>query len=345
MARQHLILNIGLARCGTTATEDYFRALSGFSTPVGVKELKFFLQPADPQSYRTLFTDPQGDMLFESSPPYMGGGPKRFSDVLARVQALTDHGFDVTILVLVRNFLARAFSHYWHDISSQYALYGRYWSVQTKDDPRRFARVYDRSFLAELSLPRSDAKFLPKVSQMVEAAIAVLGSHRVRIAHTHGLDAALADLFGQIGLAHRLPLAPVPRLRGSRASMVLTRGLSGGPATIPTRTGPRQIIIHPGQAVLVQDKAVEILPADRFELEQIAKAAQCWTHSFDPADLPPRVLDYLNRQRRAFARLPRECFLAGQRPEILQDIAALPERMEIAPPEPDPDLFPGGLCG
>lgn len=278
-------------------------------------------------------------------PPYMGGGAERFSDVLARAKALTDHGFQVTLLVLMRNLAARAFSHYWHDISVQYAPYGRYWSVRTTDDPRRFARLYDRSFLAELSRPGSDAKFLPKVAQMLDTAISTFGADRVRIAHTHGIDAALADLFGQVAQARYLPLPPTPRLRGARAPMVLAGGTSGGQVIISTRTGLRQIALPVRHAVLVRDQAVEVLSADRYDIDRMAESARCWTRSLDAAELPPRVLDYLTRQRGAIARLPRQCFLAGQRPAILRDLATLPPRLEIGAAEPDPDLFPDGLCG
>jgi hypothetical protein len=339
LSKQHLILNLGLARCGTTATAALFSQMPGMSTPEGIKELKFFLAAADPQSYRGLFTNPQGPVLFESSPPYMGGGTERFAQVMARAQAMTGQGFEVTVLIVMRNLINRAFSHYWHDIAVHYAAYGRYWSVKTAEDPRRFTRLYETDFLAELSQPKADAKFQPKVAQMLDMAIATFGAERVRIGHTAGLDTALADLFSQLGLTHRFALTPTPRLRGSRAPLFLEAGSSGSEVTITTRNGPREVTIPAGHGLLLRDHSVELLSDLHHDIARIAAASRRWTRRLETHELPQRVLEYLHRQKRSIARLPKQCFLAGQRQAILQDIAALPARLEITEAEPQADLL------
>jgi len=118
--RRKLVVNLGLARCGTTATEDYFRTLPGFSTPLGAKKLKFFLSPRNSSEYLGHFVPSADSILFESSPPYMHGGLDTFRNVIGRISALCDQGFDVHLLVNIRNLLKRAFSHYWHDINGHY---------------------------------------------------------------------------------------------------------------------------------------------------------------------------------------------------------------------------------
>ncbi|NEX47744.1 hypothetical protein [Pseudotabrizicola algicola] len=343
MARQHLILNMGLARCGTTATAALFSAVPGMSTPEGIKELKFFMSDAEPQSYTARFTDPAGPLLFESSPPYTGGGTERYEQVLTRVMALRDLGFDVTLVFMVRNLLARAFSHYWHDISSQYAPFGRYWSVQTPTDPRRFRHLYTSTFLDELQRPKSADKFLPKVAQMIGTAIAMFGVDRVHIGHTNQLDAALQDLMQRACPGFPAPLPPAPRLRGSRAPLIVTGNPATGHVTVATRKGPMDVPLAADEALLVRDKGVERLSAEHYDIPRLADAFSRWTRSFDCTETPPRVADYLQRQSRAMSRLPVECFLAGQRASILKDLTTLPERLEIGLAEPEPDNFSEAL--
>lgn len=352
MPERHLILNPGLARCGTTTTAYAFGALPGCSTPRGVKELKYLMGTGALADYPARFLDPGAAVLFESSPPYLHSGADGLTRVLERIAALRAAGWEVSVLLLLRNLLRRAFSHYWHDIATHHAIYGRQWSVTRPDDPRRFAQPFARSFAAVLGDPREQPKFLPDVAGMIRRMIGALGEARVLIGHTAALGPALTDF-----LARRAPgLCPpagmaVARLPPAEAAFYLPGGPGGRQVMLETTAGPQPIAIPPGQVLLVSRRRTELLAPgapggqtgrlDADDLARIGAAQARWTHGQDSRDLPPAVPDYLAAQTAAIAALPGDCFLAGQRGALLEDLARLPPRLEIGGPLPDAEAVAG----
>ncbi|MCF8516916.1 MAG: hypothetical protein K9G72_21530 [Rhodobacteraceae bacterium] len=330
MAKRKLIVNLGLARCGTTATEDYFRSLSDFSTPEGVKELKFFLRPRKPTEYLKHFKYTDASILFESSPPYMHSGMDKFCDVIARIAALRDHGFDVYLLVNIRNLLKRAFSHYWHDINGHHAIFGKYWGVLTPDDPRRFESVYQTGFTDELLDPDSQSKFLPEIGQMLHHAISVMGSDRVRLALTTKLDEDIDSFLNEV--APDLGLAPTKtrRIPGTKAPAYLYGGERGASFPAALLEGTEEVHIPAHFCVLVARRHLELLSATTYDLRRITAAEATWTKTLKADAIPQRVLDYLAGQRTLLSALPSECFLSCQPDQALDEIFAIPQVLSVA---------------
>lgn len=355
MPDRHLILNPGLARCGTTTTAYAFGALPGCSTPRGVKELKYLMGTGPLADYPGKFTDPGAAVLFESSPPYMQNGAATLQQVLARLAELRAAGWKVSVLVLLRNLLRRAFSHYWHDIASHHALYGRQWAVSQPGDPRRFGQLFARSFPAVLADPREQPKFLPDVAGLIRLLIAALGETRVLIGHTAALGPALTDFLDRRapGLRPRGGMA-VARLPPAQEAVYLPGGPAGQQVMLETAEGPRPVAIPPGRLLLVSRRRTELLtpgmPGGQGgqrgqgtltaeDLPRIAAAAAHWTRRQATAALPPAVLDHLAAQTAAIAALPEACFLAGQRAALLEDLARLPAHLQIEPPLPEAEAL------
>ena len=334
MAKRKLIVNLGLARCGTTATEDYFRALPEFATPIGVKELKFFLRPKPPAEYLKHFKYTDSSILFESSPPYMHGGLDRFRQVIERISVLREHNFDVHLLINIRNLIKRAFSHYWHDINGHYSILGRYWGVSKLDDPRRFASLYESSFAEELADADSKSKFLPEIGQMLHLAVSVMGADRVRLVLTSKLDDGIDAFLKEV--APGLDLAPTKtrRIPGTRAPVYLYGGESGATFSAALPDGTEDVHVPAHSCVLFARRHQELLLGTTYDLKRVTAAAAKWTTTLAADASPPSVIDYLGEQSALLSSLPTECFLAGQRDEALEEIFAIPPVLSIQTQKP-----------
>ena len=335
MTPTKIIINAGLARCGTTATYDVFRKLPGFATPRGVKELKFFLQGEDPAAYLAHFSPQPGDALFEASPPYMHNGVETFEAILRKLLALRDAGLDVHLLVHVRNLLKRAFSHYWHDINGHFAIFGRAWRVKTVDDPRRFQLLYKNSFLSELTSEQRRDHFMPHVGEMLHRAVELLGQDRVRVVHTQGLDAGITAFLREFLGRPDMPGVTVPRLGAVAAPLYLYGGKTGQSFTLwdEDRT---QVSIPAHTCLLFARRHQEVLSGTDHDLAEITRASERWTRAFDTSVLPQSFRAYLDAQAAQLATLPEACFLAGQRDAILADLAEVPDHLSIRTAEPAP---------
>jgi hypothetical protein len=336
MTRNRIVINAGLARCGTTATETFFRSMPGFATPQGVKELKFFLKHDSPDDYLRHFTSAPGDILFESSPPYMQNGLETFETVLARLAKFRAAGFDMHLLVHARNLVKRAFSHYWHDINSHYAIYGKLWKVNDTADPRRFKSLYRKSFEAELANPERDDKFLPDLGQMLHRACDVLGADKVRLVHTQTLDAGLTAFLRELTGQPDYDPVVTPRVTGAAAPLYLYGGAIGASIPLTDPTGAAFTADIPGGvSLLFARRHQELLHWKDYDLEQIRMAGESWTRSLQTSVLDARVQTYLDDQKARLQGLPDVCFVADQKDAMIQELVTMPAALQIRPLQPE----------
>lgn len=331
MSKQHFVVNVGLARCGTTATEKFFSDHPHVSCPKDVKELKYFFEDSTSlEEYRTHFEDPDGSILFESSPPYCHVGLDRHTGILEKINAISADDHDVTILFCVRNLLSRAFSHYWHDIGVHYSRHGKSWAVRNDDNPNRYAQLYKKSFYRELKDPSGHNKFLPDVAGMITAAIEKFGVDRVKIAHTKQLDAGINDLMNVIDLPTPEPVI-LPRLPGATSPVYLFGGDEGRDYEFDTADGPQTLTVPAQACILFCRRHSELLTSDKFDVEAIVKASKNWSTEFDTATLPDNVKPYLAEQQSAFNDLPSQCFLGACRDALLADLTKVADKLSIKP--------------
>lgn len=337
MKPTRIIINTGLARCGTTATEMLFRDLPCFSTPRGVKELKFFLRQDRPEDYVRYFDTEHDNALFESSPPYMQNGVETFDQILARLSAFRDAGFDVNILVHARNLIKRAFSHYWHDINSHYAIYGKLWKVNSDSDPRRLKSLYRRSFESELSNPENDEKFLPPLGQMLLKACDILGPGKVRVIHTYALDDGVNRFVREFTANPDAAPVATPRISGAASPVYLFGGTAGTRLFIANgEEGQIPVDIPGGVCLLFARRHQEVLRAVDHDLEQITSAAALWSRSVETSALSRRVQDYLDTQRELLLQVPKGCFLVDEPDAMIDALVQMPGAMHIRPLSPTP---------
>lgn len=262
----------------------------------------------------------------------MQGGLAGFETALKRISGLRASGADLRILILLRNPLERAFSHYWREISGHHAMFGRAWRINRKDHPDRYASLYRRSFLDELTDPLARDKFLPPIAEMAARAVAVLGADQVRIAASADIGGALSGLLAEVGHPSAPGMARVP-LSVDHAPVFLYGGTGG--QSFPLGA-PDLVTVPAHTALLFTGKDSDLLSGTTYDLARIAAATEGWSRSFETRDLPAGLSAALAQQADGLARLPETCFLAGQRAWLLDDIARLPPSLSIAPVTVDP---------
>ena len=332
MPEYSFIVNVGLARCGTTAAAKFMTDHPAFETPAEKKELKYFFDdPVSVEDYVARFTGP-GPRFFEASPPYARLGEK-FPECLARIATLREAGHRVVILFCLRNLVKRAFSLYWHDIGSHHARYGASWNCRRDGDPKRFATLYTRSFAQEMKAPAMRDKFLPDVGTLIAQAVEVFGQDAVRIAYMKRLDPSLAELMEMVGLP---PAPPVEskRIASSAAPLYLSGGETGATREVLTSEGAREVTVPAGTCLLISRRHAEVLRADRFDIAAIAAAADSWSYRVTRDALPGRLVSYAKRQTSVLKALPPEMVLAGAKKEMMADLRPMPDTLDIAPIRP-----------
>ena len=339
------ILSLGFARCGTTATDDFMRRVPGLACPVERKEIKYFMRPdASYSGYLEQF-EPGQTTFFEASPPYAGRGMARFEAVLQAIaRELTPHG-EVHVLFCLRGLLQRAFSHYRHTIGTRYSMFGAAKGVTAFGDPRRYSKLYSKSFAEELADPMIPEQILPDAASMITRTAEIFGSDRVRIAYTKRLDGCLADYLSQMGLTPDIPLQS-ERIPGAEASWFIAAGHKGLETTVRLRSGDEaNVRLPPDSCLLLNRRHIELLTADKAPVKELVASSEHWTRDFDVSTLDSSVRAYLDRQAEVLGSLPASCFLAGTRDECLADIAAPPDRLSIKPTAPRAGLLRQALVG
>jgi hypothetical protein len=328
MTDPHFIINVGMARSGTTATDAFFRNRQEFAVPQARKELKFFMKHEDPSlaDYMSHFNS--GPLrFFEASPPYMHGGMARFESCLKGASALVDQGARVTILFCVRSLLKRAFSHYWHDIGSHHAKFGSVWQINSTDHRDRFQKVFRDSFVQQIN--RSKAKLFPDLVGMIVRAIEVLGSENVRVLQMRGLDAGLRDLLEYSGLILREPIT-TKRITSAAIPQYFFGGRNGRDHEVNTDAGVQQFHVPKNRCLLFARHHSEVLSSEDFNLGRIVDASNSWSRSFDTDLLPDKIFDYLEVQADGVESLPEEVFLAGCAKSLVNELKEIPERLAVS---------------
>jgi len=332
LSNKKVIINLGLARCGTTAVDKLMRGIPEISSPEGVKELKYFLRSSNKDAYFKSFENASSSLFFESSPPYAHGGFEGFNTALERIMSIKSDDTDIIFLFNIRNLIKRAFSHYWHDINGHYSIYGRLWTVRTKDDPRRYDALYQKSFLAEMKQGGNDAKFLPEIGRMMQAAVQAVGAENVKIAHTANLNKSISALLHDVSDGSLGASLEVPRLPGTKAPAYLHGGEEG---QFYSFKDENDLYVPAQTCLLFARRHAELLSGTDYDLNRIVDASLTWTTELETDALAPRVFDYVQQQVEAIAKLPDECFLADLKSEIIADVGADPGHLKIATTEPN----------
>lgn len=218
------IVCLGYAKCGTTMLDTVFRRSNLVATPRERKEIKFFLPQQYPsahhhEAYLAQFFKngviPAGiTHTFEASPPYCHQQSDEFRRVLSRIEQ-TLH--EPRIVICVRHPVARAYSHYIHNLHS-FALYGD--GVYGKRNllPQR---VYKRSFEQALTVNPS---IMTHYFEYLKMVYDVLGRDRVQlfflesdtkdfrgwVSRLAGTEVASSLGLGEDGPSHVIPRRPVP---------------------------------------------------------------------------------------------------------------------------------------
>lgn len=339
MTRYTLILNVGLAKSGTTAANSFMKKHPDISIPLGRKELKYFMRKdGGIEDYISHFTN-DGPVLFESSPPYTSRGVRSFRTYMSRVSSFAQSGHRVIVLFCIRDFVKRAFSHYWHEISVHHAIYGSQWSCRSTEDSDRYESLYEESFSQQISPGKGIGRYLPQCASMIRIALENFGSENVRICPMNDLDSSLHELCEIVGLP------PRPEIRSSRimsaSSPLYLRKEDPLWENIPDFDSSRL----GDNCLLLSRQHKEILDSQSFDLDRIISAAQHWTYAVDRSDLPEMVVSHTLDQADQMAALPQELFLQSSQESLVEELRNIPERLEIRQIRPswaEIDAFLGG---
>lgn len=330
MTRHTFILNVGFARSGTTAAASFMKNHPAISVPAKRKELKYFFQEdVSAEDYVSQFAK-ACPVLFEASPPYAHRGTKDFRTYMIRAAQLVGAGHRVIVLFGMRNFIKRAFSHYWHDISSHYAVYGAQWSCRSLDDPARYRSLYYKSFAQQVTETGAADKFLPEAAAMIDTAVEIFGPENVRILHMKALDSSLHEVCSLAGLD------PVPETRAFRIKSASAPCFVCKGEQLPPRL---EAILAPrlkNACLLLSRWHSEMLDGQRYDLEKIVAASRSWTYTLEDTDLPPEVIAHTQDQAEKVAALPNELFLQSAKEDLVEELRQIPERLEMKRMSPKP---------
>jgi len=325
------ILNVGLGRCGTTTLAKYFFADSRINTSEPIKELQYFLaSTVRRDSYiNQLCAKGSEDYYFESSPQYCNKGIETFVSSIDRFHSILQRDDRVRIVFSLRNLLNRAFSQYWHKISSRFALFGTTEVLNNK----RYSKLYQASFFQSLNFSSNYNRVYPEVGKMILYAIEKFGKKNVCIIHTPSLDEGLGHLFQGLNLGSN-PKIPLKRHNAGRAPVFVYSGDSNTVAQVFTANGTALVKIPKQKCLLFSRSHSEVLSGDEWDLEALVASSLTWSRSIDTRVLPFKFLNYLGDQMAQLAKVPESCFLGTSRAECIQEVTTLPEEIEI------PDVLP-----
>lgn len=286
------IINLGMARSGTTALHAYFKSHPNVGVPKGTKGIKYFLQKdGDNLSYSDYIKkfDDNYSILFESSPPYMHSGIETFNSVIDNVNVILKN--DICFVINVRTLVARAFSHYWHDISKHYSVFGKPWSVRSYDSLERFKTLYNESF--EISIKKNHKKFMPNLAEMVEFLIKQYGKENIFIFNMKYFNEHLKELssFLQIEYLEHY----IKRVKSIRAPIYL----KSGKYEFNIDEENKNIKVDTGELMRVGYDGIEILKEENgYNIEEIYQASLNWTKKLDVDEIPEIFQEYVKTQEK-----------------------------------------------
>ena len=254
------IVCLGFAKCGTTLLDEAFRLSDRVCTPAYEKELKYFLPrnfPAAAQydAYMSRFGSSESALYsFEASPPYIHQALPVLAQVLENIKSTLRERH---VVVCVRHPVARAYSHYIHDLHS-FGLFGNGVFNRRKDLLRRGApgRFYDALKGARLSLRYAAALRLVKEFFDKDEISLFFLEHDAPRLHAWIGQVTDADVAAEIG--RRMPTArkvfgrrPVPNYEVR------------GDSLIAFGSGPGEVVCYPD--------------ADPAQVADVLAARERWT--------------------------------------------------------------------
>ena len=325
-SKKTIIINPGFARCGTTAFDEYLSNSPFIYTPREQKELKYFMQEiVSGKEYLSKFSDDDQLFYFESSPPYCHTGFSNFKTYLQRIAAIAKEiDAEVKVIFCIRNMFKRAFSHYWHDINTQYSIYGANWKVKNLDSEDRFKSVYKRSFFDEV-VRNQNEKFFPRYGKMINHAIGLFGEENVRVAHTNNLDACISDYLKYLNFKLDEEVVS-PRIIGAKCPIYLS---GPGYRLAQTDDGQKLFKIEGDEVCLITSRNVEFLEGSKLNLDEIVAGSTIWSRQFPTSLLPQDIISNASQQTRFMESIPSDCFLAGKRDELLGEMLEVPKMLKI----------------
>lgn len=285
------IVCLGYAKCGTTMLDVVFRQSRIVATPLERKEIKFFLPRQYPEQnqYREYLRQFFGDAAapdavthtFEASPPYCHQSAEEFAAVLARI----DHTLpDSEVVICVRHPVARAYSHYIHNLHG-FALYGEgvYGSR-----PLLPNRIYRKTFEQSLhDRPRIMARY----HDCLRTAIDVFGAKRVKLFFLESDTRNFRDW--------------VIDLVGEKVAVELRIGTEPPKTVIPRRPVPNYTV-RDGVLIAFGSRKGELVPyrgLSHVQRRAIIDSRKSWTLELDERDITRMVQEYFGEDLQECAAL------------------------------------------
>ena len=309
-------LSTGYARSGTTSLHRHFMRQKSVRTPVSTKEIKYF-EKKNPnlKSYIELFENSDSNFFFESSPPYSHKGAARFRESLRRAHLVL--GEDVVLLISIRPLLERAFSHYWHDINSQYSLYGTSWKIRNPSSPDRYNCLYNRSFYDEIleQNSRSIRKYFPPISKQIEFCLSEFGEDSVKIIGLKFLSKAIDELHDYYDIQRNNIDEPLTRSNGTRMPYYI-HSPEGVCREVETDEG--YVLVNvPGNKALLIHSNPELIGQEQCDLNALVNSQVNWTSELNLELLPDWVSSYVDLQKNFLKQLPECVFMGSSKSETL----------------------------
>lgn len=326
MDEKTIIINVGMARSGTTAINTYFSENKIIRVPKGIKELKaFFEDRVDFQKYLNAFqVAKNNEIFFESSPPYMHSGVKKYEKVLKCILDTVNR--NIKFVFNVRPLSSRAFSHYWHDINKQYSIYGKAWSVKSMSDPNRYKTIYRKSFLKAINTEAD--KFCPDLGGMLHLSAKKIGWENIYIIPQDDLKSGVSSLLGKVGIADFGP--EVRRIPGAMRPLFFTEGEHFLPYSGRKFEVPKSTLLRVGH------KGLELLKADRYPINDIYCSSKMWTDQVSSEEMHQVMGSYLEEQAEKLKDVPSGCLLGDFKEGLISYVLKIKDE-RIGSYELDPE--------
>lgn len=298
------VINVGGARCGTTAMHSYFDRHDSVKTPVNVKEIKLFLDnDLNINKYLDAFINGnETGTFFESSPPYMHSGIERFEQVLKNIKQ-TLNG-KIVIVFNVRPLVERAFSHYWHDINKHYSIFGKLWNVKDKESLERYKTNYQHSF--SYALKKSKDKLMPDFAGMINLAIKEFGCESVYVIAQTNLNYGIEKLSQSLDIS--FDERKIVRISSVRAPVFLQSGRH----EMSIENKKVTVTVPQGNLLRLGYDQCELLNEAMYNLDNIIKAYSNWTGEVAYKEVRSIFSPYLAEQAVKMEGIPPEIFVTKE---------------------------------
>lgn len=326
-----VIINMALARTGTTSLHRYMENNKGVSVPTNIKEIKAFLNKTPTfDFYKKKFDFSSAKVLFESSPPYMHLGLDVFENVLSNIETSFGNEVDFNFIFSLRPVLNRAFSHYWHEIGSHYAIFGRRWLVKEKDDPKRFNETFNYSFGDVLNGKSFKNNYLPEYASMIEKTYLKFGQDKVKVIVSSNIESGVSNIFNSKGLDSnnflkkiRVNQAIFPNylISGERATLI----------QVDTSHGPKLVKLPKNSLFISTKHGAELISDGSFDIKKVYNASVAWERKYNTDLVSESIKHFINEQANILDRLPEDIFYGCDKGDVVSNQRFSPETLAIKP--------------